>query len=80
MKFTKEEQEQFQIDEDGYEINGYDRLIRCSWCGDIDSETEFKHEHHLGWLCDNCFRYLLSCGEKLLIDYNYEEDEEEENK
>lgn len=63
--FTQEEQEEFEIDENGYSLNGFDQHRHCQWCGEIDIESEMVEEKHFGWLCKSCVSALESRGEKI---------------
>ena len=63
--FTQEEQEEFEIDEKGYSLNGYDQHRHCRWCEEINIESEMVEEKHFGWLCKGCVSALVSRGEKV---------------
>jgi len=62
-KFTPEEQEEYEIDEDGIDKSG-DQWIRCEWCEDIVPLDDCRRELSLGWICDRCQSSLSSRGEK----------------
>lgn len=66
--FTKEEQEDYGIDENGYELDGFDRYIHCDWCGEPTIEDETRKEINLGYLCKDCVDALISRGEKPVFD------------
>ena len=66
--FTEEEQEDYGIDENGYELDGFDRYIHCDWCGEPTLEDETRKEINLGYLCRNCVDALISRGEKPVFD------------
>jgi formylmethanofuran dehydrogenase subunit E len=65
--FTKEEQEEYNMDEYGVSLDGYDEYVRCTWCGEIFTKDSCVFEANLGWLCDRCYQAILSRGEKLTI-------------
>ena len=73
--FTKEEQEEFNMDEDGNSLDSYDTYVKCSWCEDIFTESECDFEYHMGWLCDRCQSAITSRGEKLTIITNPTEED-----
>lgn len=74
--FTKEEQEEYNIDEDGNSLDSYDRYVRCTWCDEIFTEDQCVFEADMGWLCDRCYEAILSRGEKLTIIKNPTEEDE----
>ena len=53
-KFTKAEQEEYNMDENGISLNSYDEFVRCGWCGEIFTKAECVFEKDFGWLCDRC--------------------------
>lgn len=63
--FTQEEQEEFEIDENGYSLNGFDQYHHCQWCGEVEMESEMIEEQNFGWLCKRCQSALISRGEKI---------------
>lgn len=65
--FTKEEQEEYNMDEDGISLDSYDEYVRCTWCEEIYTVDQCVFEANLGWLCDRCYAALRSRGEKLVI-------------
>jgi hypothetical protein len=65
--FTKEEQEEYNMDENGVSLDGYDEYVRCTWCGEIFTVDSCVFEANMGWLCDRCYQAILSRGEKLTI-------------
>ena len=73
--FTPEEMEEFNMDEDGNSLDGYDHYVRCGWCDEIFSESECGFDYHMGWLCDRCQSAITSRGEKLMIITNPTEDD-----
>ena len=73
--FTPEEMEEFNMDEDGNSLDGYDTYVRCGWCDEIFSESECGFDYHMGWLCDRCQSAITSRGEKLMIITNPTEDD-----
>lgn len=68
--FTPEEQEEYNCDEEGNCIDGYDVLHHCGWCDDIFTEYEMRKEARLGWLCPQCQAALRSRGEFLELGEN----------
>ena len=40
-------------------------LEECEWCGDKFDKTELVKTREFGCLCEQCFAYLESVGEKL---------------
>lgn len=76
VKFTKEEQEEFNMDEDGNSLDSYDHYVRCTWCDEIFTEDQCVFEADMGWLCDRCYEAILSRGEKLTIIKNPTEEDE----
>ena len=63
--FTKAEQEEYNMDEDGNSLDSYDTYIRCGFCDEIYTKSECKYERNLGWLCPSCEAAIYSRGEKL---------------
>ena len=63
--FTKEEQEEYNMDEDGNSLDSYDTYVRCGFCDEIYTKSECKYERNLGWLCPRCEAAIYSRGEKL---------------
>ena len=74
-KFTPEEMEEFNMDEDGNSLDGYDTFVRCTWCKDIFSTYECDFEADMGWLCDRCQSAITSRGERLTIISNPTEED-----
>ena len=74
-KFTPEEMEDYNMDEDGNSLDGYDTYVKCSWCDEIFTESECEFEYHMGWLCDRCQNAITSRGEKLMIITNPTEED-----
>ena len=74
-KFTKEEQEEFGMDEDGNSLDSYDTYVRCTWCDEIYTQDQCVFEADMGWLCDRCYEAILSRGEKLTIIKNPTEED-----
>lgn len=65
--FTREEQEEYNMDEEGNSLDSYDHYVRCTWCDEIFTEDQCVFEADMGWLCDRCYEAILSRGEKLTI-------------
>lgn len=65
--FTEEEQEEYNIDENGMEEDSYELWHHCEWCKEPFPESDLKKDMHLGWLCDYCVDALESRGEKLTL-------------
>ena len=63
--FTKQEQEEYNMDEDGNSLDSYDTYIRCGFCDEIYTKSECKYERNLSWLCPSCEAAIYSRGEKL---------------
>ena len=63
--FTKAEQEEYNMDEDGNSLDSYDTYVRCGFCDEIYTKSECKYERNLGWLCPSCEAAIYSRGEKL---------------
>ena len=63
-RFSPEEQDEYNCDEDGYyEENGHwGRLVKCGWCEEFFDEEECKYEADFGWLCDRCQDELSNHG------------------
>ena len=74
--FTKEEQEEFNMDEDGNSLDSYDKYVRCNWCSEIYTKDQCAFEANMGWLCDRCQSAITSRGEKLTIITNPTEEDE----
>ena len=74
-KFTKEEQEEFGIDEDGNSLDSYDTYVRCNWCDEIYTQDQCVFEANMGWLCDRCQSAITSRGEKLTVITNPTEED-----
>ncbi len=53
-KFTKAEQEEYHMDEDGNSLDSYDEFVRCGWCDEICTKHECAFEKDFGWLCNRC--------------------------
>ena len=53
-KFTKAEQEEHHMDEDGNSLDSYDEFVRCGWCDEICTKHECAFEKDFGWLCNRC--------------------------
>lgn len=64
-KFSKEEQDEYDIDEFGNTLSGFDHYVRCTWCERPTLEDNAMKERHLGWLCSRCAAAIMSRGEKL---------------
>jgi hypothetical protein len=64
--FTPEEQEEYNIDEEGNSLSTYDTYHRCAWCDDITPDA--RKELNMGWLCPGCVNALVSRGEKPVFD------------
>ena len=73
--FTPEEMEEFNMDEEGNSLDGYDRYVRCTWCDEIYTESECDFEYNLGWLCDRCQSAITSRGERLMLVSNPTEED-----
>lgn len=78
--FTKEEQEEYEIDEDGNLLDGHGKFYRCDWCGEPTIDTDTVKEKNLGYLCSRCVDALKSRGERLTILSDLEESAEQGNK
>lgn len=74
-KFTPEEMAEYNMDEDGNSLDGYDTYVRCTWCEDIFSTSECDFEADMGWLCDRCQSAITSRGERLTIITNPTEED-----
>lgn len=81
FKFTKAEQEEYNMDEDGNSLDSYDTYVRCGWCGEIFTKAECVFEKDFGWLCDRCQDELKSHGGHLdiIVDPTEEDIERAEN-
>lgn len=75
-RFTPEEQAEYNCDEDGNSLEGFDTLHHCAWCGDVETAGEMKHELNFGWLCSRCVADLKSRGETLTVVESVEDDVE----
>ena len=53
-KFTKAEQDEYHMDEDGNSLDSYDEFVRCGWCDEIYTKHECAFEKDFGWLCNRC--------------------------
>ena len=53
-KFTKAEQDEYHMDEDGNSLDSYDEFVRCGWCDEICTKHECAFEKDFGWLCNRC--------------------------
>lgn len=73
--FTPEEMAEYNMDEDGNSLDGYDTYVRCGWCDEIYTESECGFDYHMGWLCDRCQSAITSRGEKLMIITNPTDDD-----
>lgn len=73
--FTPEEMKEFNMDEDGNSLDGYDTFVRCTWCEEIFPESECDFEYHMGWLCDRCQSAITSRGERLMLITNPTEED-----
>lgn len=72
--YTPEEMEEYGIDEEGNEIDGYDHWSHCEFCDELYPDSELRQEQNLGRLCRRCADALWSRGEKLtFIDKTYHE-------
>lgn len=76
VKFTKEEQEEFNMDEDGNSLDSYDTYVRCGWCDEIFTKDQCAFEANMGWLCDRCQSAITSRGERLTLITNPTEEDE----
>ena len=47
-KFTKAEQEEYNMDEDGISLDSYDEFVRCGWCGEIFTKDSCVFEKDFG--------------------------------
>ena len=65
--FTKVEQEDYNMDEDGNSLDGHDTYVRCNWCKEVFTNSECKFELNMGWLCDRCQEELRSHGGPLTL-------------
>jgi hypothetical protein len=65
--FTEEEMAEYNMDEEGVSLDGYDEYVRCTWCGEIFTVDSCIFEANMGWLCDRCYQAILSRDEKLTI-------------
>lgn len=73
--FTADEMKEYQIDEDGNSLTGYDTWVRCNWCRVPKPESDCVFEINLGWLCRDCQQEVRTHGGALTIkDYPTEED------
>lgn len=61
--FTREEQKEFNMDEEGYSLDSHDQYVRCGWCEEIFTKDECKFEMDMGWLCPRCQDALYARGE-----------------
>lgn len=80
-KFTKAEQEEYNMDEDGISLDSYDEFVRCGWCGEIFTKDSCVFEKDFGWLCDRCQDELKYHGGHLdiIVDPTEEDIERAEN-
>lgn len=76
VKFTEEEQEEFNMDEDGNSLDSYDTYVRCGWCDEIFTKDQCDFEANMGWLCDRCQSAITSRGERLTLITNPTEEDE----
>ena len=53
-KFTKAEQDEYHMDEDGNSLDSYDEFVRCGWCDEICTKHDCVFEKDFGWLCNRC--------------------------
>jgi hypothetical protein len=65
--FTEEEMKEFDMDEEGYSLSGYDCFVRCNWCQEVYSEFDCKFEANLGWLCPRCQEEVRYHGGPLTV-------------
>ena len=74
-KFTKAEQDEYHMDEDGNSLDSYDEFVRCGWCDEICTKHECVFEKDFGWLCNRCQDELKYHGGHLdIIEDPTEED------
>ena len=73
--FTPDEMRDFDMDEDGYSLSGYDCYVRCNWCNEVYSEFDCKFEANLGWLCPRCQEEVRTHGGPLTIVENPTEEQ-----
>lgn len=50
-----------------YERTRYFETHKCKWCEDVVDASECNYEMDLGWLCDQCTRYLESLDERIIL-------------
>lgn len=67
--YTEEEMAEYGIDENGYEIDGFDHYSHCKFCGELCPDGDMKRELNMGLLCDRCADELWSRGEKPVFVY-----------
>lgn len=74
-KFTKAEQDEYHMDEDGNSLDSHDEFVRCGWCDEIYTKHECVFEKDFGWLCNRCQDELKYHGGHLdIIEDPTEED------
>ena len=80
-KFTKAEQDEYHMDEDGNSLDSYDEFVRCGWCDEIYTKHECVFEKDFGWLCKRCQDELKYHGGHLdiIVDPTEEDIERAEN-
>lgn len=80
-KFTKAEQDEYHMDEDGNSLDSYDEFVRCGWCDEIYTKHECVFEKDFGWLCNRCQDELKYHGGHLdiIVDPTEEDIERAEN-
>lgn len=65
--FTKAEQEEYNMDEEGYSLDSHDQYVRCGFCDEIFTKYECVFEKDFGWLCSRCQDELRYHGGSLTI-------------
>lgn len=80
-KFTKAEQDEYHMDEDGNSLDSHDEFVRCGWCDEIYTKHECVFEKDFGWLCNRCQDELKYHGGHLdiIVDPTEEDIERAEN-
>jgi hypothetical protein len=73
--FTKEEQIDNNMDEDGNSLDSYDTYVRCNWCKEVDTKSDCVFEANLGWLCMTCQAEIRTHGGPLVINEDPSEEE-----
>ena len=71
--FSKEEQEEYGIDEEGYTEDGLEQYVHCGWCEEPTPLSDMRKELNLGYICKDCQDALYSRGEKAVYEESLKE-------